>query len=349
MIGIRVDVNQEIATGHIKRDIAVAQCLRQMGEECLFLSADENSLPFLEPYGFASYILNSDWKDMEGELEKLLPVIETYSITSLLVDSYQVTPRYMSCLKEKTAVTYFDELYKAGYGCQQVINGVLVPPDYSKAPCRALLGPDYVSLRQEFCGLPQKKVQPEIRKILLTSGGTDNYHFCLQFLEFFLEKPRWKDRKVMVAVGGLCADKDLLQQRYADSGRVELHVNTPHMAKLLCEADYAVTAGGTTLYEVCAAGVCASCYVIGDNQLENAINFDRAGLVSYAGDFRKNPVQTMEEIMSRMEEAMPEEYRARKAREMQKIVDGRGAERIARALLEIGAPGNGTKFRSELG
>lgn len=345
MIGIRADVNQEIATGHIKRDIAVALCLRKMGEECLFLSADENCLPFLKPYGFSSFILNSDWRDMEGELETLLPVLERYSITSLLVDSYQVTSRYMSRLQEKTAVTYFDELYRLGYGCQQVINGVLVPPDYSMASGRALLGADYVSLRQEFCGLPPKKVQPEIQKVLITSGGTDNYHFCMKFLEFFLEKPQWKDVKVMVAVGGLCEDKVLLRQRYETCGRVELHINTSHMAELLCEADYAVTAGGTTLYEVCAAGVCASCYVIGDNQLENARNFDREGLVSYAGDFRKTPLLTLEKILCQMEEAKPEEYRARKARKLQKIVDGKGAERIARALISIAKGGNGKGSR----
>ena len=30
MIGIRVDVNQKVATGHIKRDIAITLCLREI-------------------------------------------------------------------------------------------------------------------------------------------------------------------------------------------------------------------------------------------------------------------------------------------------------------------------------
>ena len=38
MIGIRVDVNKIIATGHIKRDIEIALCLRKMGEECICVS-----------------------------------------------------------------------------------------------------------------------------------------------------------------------------------------------------------------------------------------------------------------------------------------------------------------------
>ena len=122
-IGIRVDVNPVIATGHIKRDIAIALCLRQLGQECIFLSADEYCLPYLKPYGFESIILNSNWQEMEGELPQLTEVIRSRRIASLLVDSYQITPEYMKELIPLTYVTYFDEMGLFGYGCQQLING----------------------------------------------------------------------------------------------------------------------------------------------------------------------------------------------------------------------------------
>ena len=186
-IGIRVDVNQEIATGHIKRDIAVALCLREMGYESVFISADENCKAYLKPYDFENVILHSMWGDMEGELVKIGAIIEAYRIESLLVDSYMVTENYMKQLASLTYVTYFDELGKRGYGCQQLINGVLEPPDYSGIKGKVLLGPQYVALRQEFVKLPPKVVSCEIKKVLVTSGGTDNYRFCLNFLDFFLK------------------------------------------------------------------------------------------------------------------------------------------------------------------
>lgn len=335
MIGIRVDVNQQIATGHIRRDIAIALCLRQLGQECIFISADDNCLPYLEPHGFQSSVLNSNWNEMEGELETLKSVIEEYNITSLLVDSYMITEEYMTQLQKMTTVTYFDELYKMGYGCQQVINGVLVPPDYSMAPGRALLGPDYVSLRQEFLGLPEKLIRPEIEKLFLTSGGTDNYHFCVKFLDYFLDKPEWENVKVITAIGELSVDKDLLKERYEGNERVELHINSSCMAKLMMDADYAVTAGGTSLYEVCAVGVASSCYAIGDNQVEIAESFDKKGLVSYAGDFRDNPEEIFENILKQMEEAKTETFRREKAATLRNVVDGNGALRIAKALIDI--------------
>lgn len=333
MIGIRVDVNSKIATGHIKRDIAIAQCLRQMGQECIFLSADDNCLPYLNPYGFQSVILNTQWDKMESELGKIEEVIKQYNIDSLLVDSYMITESYMKALMKETVVTYFDELGMFGCGCQQLINGVLEPPDYSKAPGKPLLGPMYVSLRQEFTNLPTKEIRPTLEKILITSGGTDNFHFCSKFLEFFLRKPCWEHVKVMVAVGELNPDAEILKQRYKDQPRVQLHVNAKNMEQLMQDADYAVTAGGTTLYEICATGVAASCFAIADNQLEIAQSFDDRGLVSYAGDFRVDPEKTMDKILEQMSRAKDPGYRKDKADKLQKIVDGKGAWRIAQALI----------------
>lgn len=335
MIGIRVDVNRIIATGHIKRDIAIALCLRQMGEEPLFISADENCLPYLETYHFKSIILHSNWEDMDSELETLEKIIQKYDITSLLVDSYQITKSYISVLKEWTKITYFDELYKLGYGCQQLINGVLIPPDYSMAPGKALLGADYVSLREEFTNLPAKRIRSKIEKILVTSGGTDNYHFGVSFVEEFLKRQEWEEVKVILIVGEFCEDKEYLQNLYEKNERVELHINTKQMASLMQDSDYVITAGGTTLYEVCAVGVCASCYAIADNQIDISGTFEKKGLMSYAGDFRKSKEKTIENIFMQMNNARNEGYRKKQAEKLQNLVDGKGAYRIAKALVEI--------------
>lgn len=333
MIGIRVDVNQNIATGHVKRDIAIALCLREMGHECIFISADENVIPYLEPLGFEVVVLHTKWDEMDGEVEILEDIIKSRQIDSLLVDSYMVTENYMKRIKELTYVTYFDELGYLGYGAQQLINGVLEPPDYSNVPGKALLGPPYVSMRQEFMNLPRKVAGEEMKTLLVTSGGTDNYHFCLQFLEYFLKQDKWQKLHVIAVVGELSLDKEELSTLYANSDRVELHIATNKMAELMQRADYAITAGGTTLYEICACGLSASCYAIADNQLEIAHSFHNQGLVSYAGDFREGAEATFKKISCQMEEAKNKTVRQEKANKLQSMVDGRGAYRIAEELI----------------
>ena len=197
-----------------------------------------------------------------------------------------------------------------------------------------MLGPDYVSLRQEFLGLPNKKISPRIEQILVTSGGTDNYHFCLRFVEALLAEEEWKHVKILVAVGELNGDKNLLEEQYGADARIELYVNHQHMAELMQQADYAITAGGTTLYEVCAVGVAASCYAIADNQLEIVETFHNRELISYAGDFRLEPDRTIQRIFTQMKEADSVKFREERAQKMQSLVDGKGAERIAQALVE---------------
>ncbi len=333
MIGIRVDVNQVIATGHIKRCLSIALNLRKMGQECLFISADENCIPYVEPHGFAVEVLNSRWDDWGPETEKVIRIIKERNIHSLLVDSYMVTEDFMQEVKRYTQITYFDELYFLGYGCQQLINGVLCPPDYSRAEGKAFIGPAYVPLREEFVNLQAKSIREKIEKILITTGGTDNYHFCKAFLEYFLAQKSWEQVGIIVAVGELCPDKDFLRDFYADNDRVQIYINARNMAQLFMDADYVVSAGGTTLYEICATGVAASSFAIADNQLENAKDFADKGYISYAGDFRAEPQLTFENIQLQIEEAASPEYRSRKAEQLQQLVDGKGASRIAQILI----------------
>ena len=230
-------------------------------------------------------------------------------------------------------VTYFDELYLQGYGCQQVINGVLEPPDYKDYNGKAFTGASYVSLRDEFSNLPPKKIRSAISKLLVTSGGTDNYHFSKCFLEEFLERKEWQEVRVILVIGNLCCDREELLKKYEKNPGVEIYVNTNRMAELMQEADYALTAGGTTLYEVCAAGVAASSYVLGDNQVEITRSFDRRELISFAGDFRADRQGTIENILTQMRQAVPAEFRRERARRLQAVVDGQGAGRIAGILL----------------
>ncbi len=333
MIGIRVDVNNEIATGHIMRTMAVARRLQDMGQSVVFVCADENALPYLKGSNFRVHILNSDWKKLDEELPCLIELLVQYGIKSLLIDSYQVTPNYMRALSKIVKVTYFDEMYIKGYGCQQVINGVLDPPKYDNINQKAFTGPDFVALREEFSNLPGRVVNDRIKSLLVTSGGSDYYHFCKTFLEDFLKQEWLNEISIVLIVGGLCDDKEELIQKYTGNSRISLFVNTDKMSELMEKADYAVTAGGTTLYELCATGLPGSSYVVGDNQERIVKSFDDYGLIRYAGDFRKDPRGVINQIYNDI--SLSQEYglRSELANKLQKVVDGRGAQRIAEIIV----------------
>ena len=75
-IGIRVDANEIIATGHIMRCLAIAEMLKATGVDSLFISADNFAKSFINQKGYELYSLNSSWMYMEDEIELLQQAIE---------------------------------------------------------------------------------------------------------------------------------------------------------------------------------------------------------------------------------------------------------------------------------
>lgn len=332
MIGIRVDVNKHIATGHITRTIAIAEHIVRKGGDCIFISSDGDCATYLEKKGFKYVVLNSDWDKKEEELGKLIAVLEEYKITTLLIDSYQVTERYFETLSRKTKIYYFDELYIKGYNkCVGLINGLLLPPDYKEYAGKVFKGPQYVPLRAEFFNAPKKKIRDKANSILLTSGGGDEFHFLRTLLEEFLEDNRFLDYSINVAVGGYYPIQDV--EEFVDNPRVFLYVNTDKMMELIVDSDIAITAGGMTIYEVCSCGTPGIVFSMADNQIEQCRAFDCLGLIKYAGDIRGNVKEVVSNILAGIDEMKDAKMRKDISEKMQKCVDGRGAERIADILM----------------
>ena len=98
------------------------------------------------------------------------------------------------------------------------------------------------------------------------------------------------------------------------------------------EADLAISAGGTTLYELCAVGTPAISYSFADNQLYNVKQFAKDGMIDYAGDVRRDDIFTnVVELYQKYDK--DRRLREERSVRMQQMVDGKGAERIGAALL----------------
>ncbi len=98
----------------------------------------------------------------------------------------------------------------------------------------------------------------------------------------------------------------------------------------------AITAGGTTIYELCACGIPSIMYTIADNQLNMAKTFDELGLIPWVGDIREDRTQCVKKITLHIEEYVNNLQKMEKvSRGMQAVVDGNGCNRIAVRLKEL--------------
>ena len=121
MLYIRADMNETIATGHMMRCLSIADAARELGEETTFLLADMQAVELLESKGYKYIVLNTEWNNMESELEILKEIISEHEIKTLFIDSYQVTERYLEELTKLTRTIYLDDVNAFHYPVTGII------------------------------------------------------------------------------------------------------------------------------------------------------------------------------------------------------------------------------------
>ena len=112
-------------------------------------------------------------------------------------------------------------------------------------------------------------------------------------------------------------------------------------ASLMASCQLAISAAGTTLYELCAMGIPTVSFAIADNQLSSACAFDHAGAIPFLGDVRSSGEEVIKKAASwAASKICHTEYSSllSQSRLMQSLVDGQGALRIAKALLSPSHP-----------
>ena len=263
----------------------------------------------------------------------------------LLIDSYYVTEAYLSALKPFAAIAYLDDLRLFDYPVDLLVNYDVIPKS-ERAACqnaeRLLLGAAYTPLRSQFQG-KQITIKKHVGNILITTGGSDPYHFCLSFIHKLKilnsENPRiFSDTVFHIIIGKLNDDKDALYARARELPFLKLHENVSDMAALMLGCDFAVSAAGTTLYELCALGVPSVSFTMADNQTASAKAFADAGAIPFAGDIRENPDEVLAMILRLIKDFHGgNSYHQRKSAQaaMRRLVDGSGALRIAQALKAL--------------
>ncbi|WP_156036124.1 PseG/SpsG family protein [Butyrivibrio sp. AE3004] len=155
-IAIRVDANEIVATGHIMRCRTIAGSLQQMGCSVVFVSADNNIVPYIEEeYGF--FVLGTDWRLLEQEIILLLDYLHDEEITTILVDSYYATPEYIRMLESNGIRTmYIDDMQKERFPATAILNYSPGAVDlsyeefYGEDVPMLLLGTKYIPIREQF-------------------------------------------------------------------------------------------------------------------------------------------------------------------------------------------------------
>lgn len=333
MILFRADGNDQIGSGHVMRCLSLADAFREIGQDAVFVAADDHLKSVIQERGYICTVLNTGYDHMEDELPVLIPLLRKYCPRGLLLDSYFVTPEYMKAIKKEMPLVYIDDQNTFDYPADLVINYMLYGSKLNYSPNKQyLLGPDYALLRKEFRSVPRRQTAEQVRDVLLSTGGADGEHVALQCVQYLRKRPT-DGVFYHVILGAMNRDAAEIERLAGGCAHIILHRNVSDMRSLMLRCDAAISAGGTTLFELCACGLPTVTYVMADNQVMNAASFGEAGLMLCAGDARKDGqfAAHMFEHLEMLMQDLP--LRQHMSRKMQALVDGNGAIRLAKEIF----------------
>ena len=335
MFLIRVDGNPKIAAGHIMRCLSLADALQEQGGEITFITAEPYFQRLIQTRGYPCTVLGTAYDRMEEELSIFLPIIERERPELVILDSYFVTSQYMEAIRNISRLLYIDDLNAFDYPADAVVNYNIYGPELPYPKNKTyFLGPQYAPLRKEFQGLSQRNTKDRVENVLVSTGGTDQYHVALHCAEYLREHLPRENMIFHFVLGAMNRDIVQLEQIAKDFSFIKLHRQVTDMCSLMLQCDVAISAAGTTLYELCACGLPTVTYILADNQIQGAQMFQKAGLMPCAGDIREDAcfLEHLFELLNSLADDFAQ--RQRIAKQMQGAVDGRGAARLAEAILK---------------
>ncbi len=351
MVGIRVDSNSIIATGHMMRCITIAKAIVRAGGSVTFFIADEESEILLrenvrELSKIGVVVLHSAWDDLESELPVLIEQLQLRGINMLLVDSYKVTYDYFKAISRVCRTAYIDDLHEGIYPVDVLINysGYYdifnYEADYTgvhghdSEQAKLLLGLMYAPLREQFAGVYDAREMTDVKDILLACGGGDTLNMILPTLNVITNRELNKTYTWHVVVGDYVENKEEIRAFTAMHEGIEIHESVKDMASLMRSCDLAVVAAGTMLTECAAIRLPAVFYQVADNQRYGVEYWRKPGRMIYAGDATNDKDGVIASIVREVSAFKTDSDRLELIRSnLGMITDGRGAERIAEELL----------------
>lgn len=331
----RTDASARIGGGHAMRCLALAEAHRVRGGRSMFVMAEGGDLlaSRLEASGLELQTIAGRPGSGDDSRETLALAAGT-GAGWIVVDGYALGGEYQRQLASGCRpLLCVDDWGKARPHHARVIvdpNVAATASDYAQGDL--LLGCRYALLRQEFAGVPRSANVAPARagRFLITFGAADLAGLTLKALQGLgsLEETDWQAK---VVAGPANPNLPAIAAAARGLGdRVDLVSSTDRMAELMTWADLAITAGGSTLWELAYCGVPMIAIAGADNQSANVERMNALGLATGLGwheDVRASTIAAA--VRSLRDDGRLRESMTRRGQE---AVDGAGCSRVLARL-----------------
>ncbi len=347
---VRADAGAAIGAGHLMRCLALADAWEAAGGTTVVMTdasiADRITAVRGERRRFVPATPGRDDAESAEEIGRVAGSCAGGTTPWVVADGYRFSEAFHRALRHAAVrLMVVDDTVRLPHYAADVVlnqNPGAERSDYAgDDDTQFLLGGRYTMLRpQVIRRRPRASAQPEMaRRLLLTMGGADPDNVTARVMEA-LTKVRVPGLEATVVVGPLNRRADEL----ADAARqspvpMTMVVNPPDLAALMVAADVAVSASGSTAWELLFLGVPSLLIPVAENQRVVLDAVRGAAAADAIGEPGQLPGQlNVDALAAGIERlCLDANRRAALSQRARQFIDGRGAARVVECMGRGGA------------
>jgi len=258
---------------------------------------------------------------------KLITVFDNYDVTEEQMIIYkQSYPNLVVIDDLADRIFQVDMIINQNLGSNQLEYKTINEP-------KLLLGEQYALLRKNILNTKRKK---ESNHIFMSFGAGEVYDRIKGLLEILLllDKNLSVNIKVDFVIGGKKDNKEQIRSFLSTCKRLKFNFieNQLDLSPYTGRAEFAVTAAGTTVFELACLGVPQIVFVIDKNQQITGQNINETKIGTCLGEISKIDMFRFEKTFFSF--LHDDHMKQNMSRQAQTLIDGKGAQRVADGILK---------------
>lgn len=334
-IAIRADGGKSIGMGHVIRTLVLAKELRKCNDVIYICRDNKNKyeagINKIISEGFKVYKINES-----NLMNNIIELQMDIKADLIITDSYDVDEYYFDKIKEGFKYSgYIDDVNICRLNVDFILNQNINAKDieYNTKPnnnVKLFLGPKFCLLRDEFRKEQDKTIKEKVNDVLITVGGMDKDFNTIKILELIKKR----NINLHVVIGGAFEEELIkkIENISKEFYNIKLYKNA-NMSELMSKCDMAISASGSTLYELCAMQVPTIGIVVADNQRDICKTLNNMEVIIGTDDIIYKDLEKLDNIIR--EVMANKELRGKLVNNQKSLVNVSGVELVSKKISEI--------------
>lgn len=245
---VRIDSTVKIGMGHVFNMLTILNHFRN--DEILILMHKNKNLGYQQ---FTENLFNVSFFKSDEELRKILIRFKPDIVFN---DVLNTTKSYMKKLQKFTPmIVNFEDTGEGRKLANLVFNPIF---EKQKSLSNEFYGAEYACVRDEFRIWKNKTLSKNVKKILITFGGTDPSNITEKTLSI-IEKIGIKNIEFTVLLGFGYIHKKIIKEKIKklqqENFKINLVDSSNFIAKYTRDIDFAIVSNGRTVFELAAMNI----------------------------------------------------------------------------------------------